>query len=277
MNTTTVNKNFVFVLLSFLIFTSCEDVVDVTVPDGGDRLVVEASILWEKGTSGKTQTLRLSTSSAYFEENINTPVIGATVAITKDDEDTRIVFEDQNNGDYITDAFIPELNQSYTLHIEYNGQSFEAQETLISVVPIEGFRQSTDGGFGGDEIAVNVLFDDPPNVNNFYMGLFQSSVSPLVGLETLNDQFTDGNLNFIEYDNESFEAGIEVNVQLQGISKRYFNYLNLLIEQSDADGGPFQTTPVKVKGNCKNITTPNEEVLGYFRLSEVVNGQHVIE
>ena len=47
----------VFVLMA--LFASCTDVVDVDVPDGGDRLVVEASILWEKGTAGQVQTISL--------------------------------------------------------------------------------------------------------------------------------------------------------------------------------------------------------------------------
>lgn len=265
-----------FVIVLFVFFASCTDVVDVVTPNGGDRLVVEASILWEKGTTGNTQTIKLSTSSSFLEVNSNTPATGATVIITKDDDGTPIIFEDQNNGEYTTEGFIPELDQSYTLEIDYKGQIYEAKETLIPVPQIEGFEQTIDSGLEGDEIVVKVLFNDPPNINNYYLSEFKSSTLPLVTLEALSDQFTDGNLNFIEYDDESFAAGVTVSANLQGISQRYYNYVLLLTEQAETDGGPFQTVPVRLKGNCINITTPSEEVLGYFRLSEVAKGQYVI-
>ena len=265
----------IFLALFFFI-ASCTDVVDVMTPNGGDRLVVEASILWEKGTSGNAQTIKLSTSSPFFELNSNTPVTGAIVTVTKDDDGTEILFEDQDNGEYRTEEFVPQLNQTYTLEINYNGQIYEAKETLLPVPSIEGFEQTTDGGFGGDEIVVKVLFNDPPNTEDYYLGEFQTSILPLITLESLSDQFTNGNQNFIEYDNENFETGVLVNVDLQGISKRFYNYINLLIEQSQPDDGPFQTVPVKLKGNCINVTTPSEEVLGYFRLSEMVKGQYEI-
>ncbi|MEO1262861.1 MAG: DUF4249 domain-containing protein [Bacteroidota bacterium] len=262
---------------SMLLVVSCTDVVDIATPDGGERLVVEASILWEKGTEGKNQTIKLSTSSPYFTENTNNPVTGATVVVIKNDESIPIVFEDQNNGTYITDDFMPEIGQSYTLEINYNGQTYQATETLMSVAEIDEFEQVVDAGFEDEDIIVNVYFNDPPNIDNYYLGIFGASTLPLVTLETLNDEFTDGNRNFIEFEDDSFATGVTVTVVLEGISERYYNYIDLLSEQSEAADGPFQTIPVRLKGNCINITTPSEEVLGYFRLSEVSKGQYVIE
>jgi hypothetical protein len=52
----------------------------------------------------------------------------------------------------------------------------------------------------------------------------------------------------------------------------------LLVHQSSQfNGGPFQTPPVQVNGNCININNDAEEVLGYFRLSQVERTYYVIE
>ncbi len=275
MKMTILNRIVVFALLLF--GTACTDVVDVATPDGGARLVVEASILWEKGTEGNRQTIQLSTSSPYFEVNANDPVIGATVVIIKNDDDTPIIFEDQDNGEYTTVDFIPELNESYTLEINYNGQVYEATEILVPVSPIEEFEQVIDNGFEGEEIAVNVYFDDPVNIDNYYLSIFSTNTLPFVTLETRSDQFTDGNRSFIEYEDDSLVSGDSLFVDLQGVSERYYNYINLLSEQSEADDGPFQTIPVRLTGNCINVTTPSEEVLGYFRLSEISKGEYIIQ
>ncbi|MEM9546822.1 MAG: DUF4249 domain-containing protein [Bacteroidota bacterium] len=264
-------------IFSLLFITSCTDVVDVTTPDGGERLVVEASILWEKGTDGSRQTIKLSTSTPFFEENTNNPVTGATVVVTNNNSLTPFVFEDQNNGEYTAEDFIPELNESYTLEINYNGQTYEAEETLVSVSAIDEIEQVLDEGLEEEETSVKVYFDDPANIENYYLGIFKIARLPLVILETRSDEFTNGNRNFIEYEEENLVVGDSLFVELQGISERYFNYIGLLSEQSEAEDGPFRTIPVQLKGNCINVTTPNEEVLGYFRLSEVSKGQYTIQ
>ena len=54
-------------------FTSCTDVIDVDVPTAPPRLVIEASIDWQKGTSGNFQRVRLSTSTPFFENLQESP------------------------------------------------------------------------------------------------------------------------------------------------------------------------------------------------------------
>ena len=86
-----------FILL-VCICISCTEVVDVNVPNAGPRLVVEASINWEKGTTGNNQTIKLSTSTAYFDSNPDAPVTGAIVTVIKDNDGTQFNFTDQNNA-----------------------------------------------------------------------------------------------------------------------------------------------------------------------------------
>jgi len=263
-----------FVLISFLI--SCTDTVDVDVPNAGSRLVIEASLNWEKGTSGQSQTIKLSESTGFFDSNTNVPVTGATVIVTKEDDGMQFIFQDLNNGDYLTTNFVPELNQEYSLEIQYNGQTYTATETLMSVPNINFVEQTIEGDMEEEEIQLKVFFDDPANIDNFYLGEFIPSNLPLLTLTELSDEFTDGNENFIEYDNEDLVAGVTVDINVYGISERYYNYISILIEQSE-DPGIFATIPVQLRGNCINVNNPNEEVLGYFRLGEVARTSYVIE
>lgn len=270
-------KHNLLVLIAFCFFSSCTDTVDVDVMDAGARLVVEASINWEKGTSGQLQTIKLSESTAFFDDNPDVPATGALVIVTKDNDGMQFTFEDQNNGDYTTNEFLPEIDQSYTLDIQYNGQTYTATETLRSVTEINGIEQTIEGAGDEEEIQIKVFFDDPIAVENYYLGEFNSSVNPLLTLTSLSDEFTDGNENFIEFDNEELVAGATVGVNIYGISEAYYNFITILIEQFGETDGPFQTTPVQLKGNCINPNNPDEEVLGYFRLGEVVRTTYTIE
>ncbi|GGB83137.1 hypothetical protein GCM10007424_23950 [Flavobacterium suaedae] len=260
------------------LLSSCTDVIDVDVPNGGARLVVDASINWQKGTSGETQTIYLRESTAYFDNNRDVPVTGASVTVTKENDGSIFVFFDQNNGSYTATDFVPELNASYTLEILYNGNSYTATETLIAVSDINRVEQGVEGSGDDSEIQLQVFFDDPAGVENYYLGEFIPSNLPIPSLAVISDEFTDGNENFIENDNDNYVTGATVDINVYGISQRYYDYLNIFIQQSGSeDNGPFPTTPVQLKGNCINVNDPNEEVLGYFRLSEFDTTSYTIE
>ncbi len=264
-----------FILFTILLY-SCTKIVDVDVPNGGKRLVVEASIKWEKGTSGKIQTIRLSESSEYFELNNNTPVTGAEVTVSKDSDGSVYVFQDMGDGTYRTQNFEPEFDQLYTLEINYNQKTYVGQETLRRVSDINRIEDAQGVGFDSDEIIVSVYFDDPKNSSNFYFVEFRDSNQLFSYLDVASDELTDGNENKLEYEGENLKTGDVVEVELQGISEQYYRYMSILIEQSMGSDGPFSTIPVPLIGNCKNIDDSKEEVLGYFRLSEVITQQHVV-
>ncbi|MEM9297443.1 MAG: DUF4249 domain-containing protein [Bacteroidota bacterium] len=270
-------RHFLSVFFLTVLISSCTDTVDIDLPDGGARLVVDASINWEKGTSGQIQTIYLSESTTFFDANTNEAAIGAIVGIIKNDEGLQIIFEDQGDGSYVTNNFIPEVDQSYTLEILYNGQTYTAQETLIPMTEINDIEQTIEGDGSEEEIQIKVFFNDPMDTDDNYLGEFGTSVNPLITLAALTDEFTDGNENFIEFDNEELVPGAIVDISIYGISTAYYNYVNVLINQSGENDGPFQTTPVQLKGNCINPNNPDEEVLGYFRLSEVVKTSYIIQ
>lgn len=261
----------------WLTLSSCTEKVDVSLPNGGERLVIEASINWEKGTDGKEQVIKLSQSTAYFEAKSTVPVTGAVVSVKKDNDGSVFQFVDQGDGQYKASDFVPEIGSSYTLEIDYNNKKYMATETLQSVTEIARVEQSVETIFGTDEIKITMYFGDPVEADNYYLGEFNIASNPVPSLGITNDQFTNGNENFMEYDNELNKLGQEVEITLFGISEQYHNYMVILIDQAGGDGGPFPTTPVKLKGNCRNVNNPNEEVLGFFRLSEVSTKTYTIK
>ncbi|MFY7758329.1 MAG: DUF4249 domain-containing protein, partial [Flavobacterium stagni] len=74
-------KKYISLFVLALMFISCEDVVNVDLETAAPKLVIDANILWNKGTVGNEQTIKLSTTTGYY--NTETPkVSGATVYIT---------------------------------------------------------------------------------------------------------------------------------------------------------------------------------------------------
>ena len=86
-----------------------------------------------------------------------------------------------------------------------------------------------------------------------------------------NERRENENVNQVAY-----AAGDLVDMELYGISKRYYDYMTILINQSES-GGPFDTTPVALRGNCINVNKPDSDPYGYFRITEVSKATYLFE
>ena len=268
-----------------LSFASCEDVIDVDLQAGPSRLVIEASLDWEKGTTGSNQTIKLSKSTPYFDTTTNTSVTNASVRVINDNNDAEFIFTHQDNGAYTTTGFVPVINQSYTLEVIHEGETYTANETLTSVTDITEINQSRESGFDEDELEVNIIFTDPESEENYYLFKIQRHGDLLPILGDWDDEFVNGNEITWWFEKEededtdkieAFMPGDIVDISFFGISEAFSNYIQILIEQSEG-AGPFSTTPVPLRGNCINPTNPDNYAFGYFRLTQVVKTSYTFQ
>ncbi len=275
-----ISSSTLFVILIFcLLPTACTKVVDVDVPNGGERLIIEASINWEKGTSGQDQTILLSLSTPFFKQNKFTPAINAQVKVTNVLTQAIFVFSEQESGIYTTSSFVPVLNATYELEVIYNEERYTSSESLKPVPEITHVIQGVESIIGEETIQISAFVQDPVNQENFYYTEFWDTQEGrfLIGREIESDELSDGNAINFELDDEGFKSGGSIEIFAYGISEGYFNFINLLLEQAGGEGGPFSTTPAKLIGNCVNQSNPNKETLGYFRLSESSKYIYTIE
>lgn len=272
-------------ILSGLFFSACTDVVDVDVQNADPRLTVEASLNWEKGTSGANQKIRLSTSTPYFASSQNKPVTEASVKVVNTNTNEEFIFTHNSNGEYTTSNFVPILNNSYTLEIDYLGEKYTGTEKMISVPDITELSQSTENGFDDESLELNITFNDPKDEANFYLFKLKRVGDALPELIDIDDEFVDGNEVEISYEKdeddktdkrEAFASGDVVDIEFIGISNSYYNYIRILIEQS-LGLDIFSPTPVALKGNCINTTNPENYAFGYFRVTQVITTSYTFE
>lgn len=280
-------RNYIKIILLLIIasITSCTDVIDVEVQQGLTRLVVQASIDWEKGTNGNEQAIYLSTSTEFFDTTSNTAVTGAFVSITNDATGAEFIFTDQIDGSYATSEFVPVLNQSYTMLIVHDGETYTAQETLTTVTDITRLYQDREDGFNDEELELHVEYTDPEDEENYYLFKFQRDGDLLPQFEVGDDEFINGNKvdEWFELDEDDdtekidvLQPGDVVTIEMYGISESYYDYMDILIDQIGGVG-IFATTPVAVKGNCINRTNPDNYAHGYFRLTQVNRERYTFE
>lgn len=258
---------YLFGILVFL--QSCQDVVEVDVPNGKPRLVIDANFGVYKNETPQTTEggIRLTLSAPFFDEDVPS-VSDAIVFITNLTDNSVINFIENPNtpGLFIpeTGSFDPEFDIDYELTVIYDNETYTAATQLFRSVPINSVVQGDGVLFDEEDTEIIVSITDDPNRENYY--LFDFDFNLYIASE---DRFYPGEEFVFSYFYEDMVAGEEITINVLGIDKQYFNYSTILIEQSEQDGGdPFQSPPVQIRGNIINTTNQQNYALGYFNLSE---------
>tara|TARA_B100000780_G_scaffold3409_1_gene2799 strand:+ start:2480 stop:3301 length:822 start_codon:yes stop_codon:yes gene_type:complete len=264
-------KNSLCIFFGLLLFTQCQDPIEVEVFDSQKRLVVEAQINWIKETQQTEQEVFLSLSSSYFSDTY-LPASGAIVSISDSNQQQYTFYEEINNpGRYIPLDTVPyTLNQKLQLKISYNGQEYIGSETFMPVTKIDSISQNIINFFGEETISIDAFCMDPKNEKNYAFFEFTGDHIDITEFNVYRDDFNDGFIYNGFLFGSDFEVDDKIRIRQYGLSKKGFNYWNLLINQNTQQGGSsFQTTPSNLTGNITNLTKPNNYPLGYFRASEV--------
>lgn len=269
----------IVITIVFLTLNACQDVVEVDLETAHERLVIEALLKWENGTSGSDQTIQLTKTASYYTNDI-IYATGASVKVINLDNLAEFTFTETSNGIYETTTFVPVLNADYTLEIEYNGEHYVATTKLLPTPTIDTIDQSTDNGFSTIDPEVNVYFQDYANQSDYYRTYFsQNRAGDEVDWEYSNydARYEDGNLLHDFYESDDILVDDIFTIEIYSISEQFNVFLNLLEQQAGESHGPFSSPPVNVKGNCINTTTETNYPYGYFGVFEMHQASYTFQ
>ncbi len=267
---------YLFLSLLFL-FSACEEVIDLDLQTQDPKLVIDAAIQWQKGTSGAVQTIKLSTTTSFFSNDFPT-VSGATVQLINS-QNAVFEFLETNPGDYVCNNFVPEINENYLLRVVYQNETYEAEQRLLPTPNIlPEVEQDNEAGVLGEDIALKFFFQDFVNEENFYKFRFDVEFKATPNLGTVEDRFVANNLLFVNLFSTDQKSGQLVKLTLTQIDRNYFNYLRILLNVAGSNSGsPFQAPPGTVRGNIVNKTNQKNFPLGYFYAAETDVKEYVVQ
>jgi hypothetical protein len=262
-------KLYILSVLLIFLFTSCEKVVEIDVPSIEPKLIIDASfeIFFDKSPITAKVNVKLTSSADYFDETI--PIVtNAIVFLTDLSNNTIIVFSDSNaDGSFepIT-PFIPADNTSYELTVIYKNETYKGVATKVKSTPFIDAFQGDQTLFSGKETELKISFFDAPIVENYYLFDFSKDLFLAV-----DDRFFNGaeyNFSFF-YQEDELVLPETLTIKMSGITKEYFSYFRVLINQSGQNSGsPFESVPSSLLGNMINTTNEDNFPLGYFHISE---------
>lgn len=272
-------KNIQLLLIAFfaILMSDCQEVVPIELDTAPPKLVIDAFLTWEKNTDGSQQKILLTTTSDFYTTKVP-KVSNAIVYVKNSDNVVFSFFEKDIPGEYICTDFVPKIEETYTLTVIHQGQTYTATEKMKSIATITNLVQNNEGGILGNAIELKTFFVDPANEENYYLFKYNYLETPktdyFVGLDT----FFDGNAFFSISRNDKLKKDDKIEITHFGISKQHFNYLRILLNiAGNNNAGPFKSASATVRGNVINTTNTDNYPLGYFSLSQTSTINYTIK
>ena len=265
------------IILSTLIFASCETDVtnDITINDSDPRLVINGGLERNTITPLTTQRIQLTTTASFLSTEELPIISDASVTIT--DGSNSWVFTHSSNGIYENSEIIPEVDKTYRITINWNGETYEGSDTLTKVPQFDNFYFEYEEETLVNDAGYFVKFDttDPINISNFYYyRLFKNDEFIIVAdpgtrdVLIVSDEFFDGRqrIGVNPNDEVAFDIGDIAIAQQLSISESYFDFLYELFTQTGNISNPIigNPPPASIRGNLVNLNNPNNRALGYF-------------
>ena len=122
-----------------LLFNSCQEEINLDLNNQEtERLIVEGRVTNEN----KHHSVRLTRSISYFQNEIVPPLLEASVYLVEDKTGNKYDMQiiDDTLGIYISDQFKGVVGCTYSLHIDFNGESWEALSYLDTVPDMDSIN-----------------------------------------------------------------------------------------------------------------------------------------
>lgn len=282
-----------FILALLVVFSSCEDVVQIKLDQGSKIHVIDAFL-----TDGTYNTVHITTNDSYFSEGSAPFVSGALVTLKDLTSGTSYTFSYSGNGNYFYEtndnSVIGIVDHRYELNvtidkITYSSFSEMKRRASIDSIGVQSVEQG--GGFG-----------PPPTVPYFFCYLYAKDKTDattdyywiktirndtlLFGPSDINISIdgTNGPVNIPGLDSTDFTPpivflgftrfykGASCEVQIHSISKEaYFFFVQAQAQISN--GGLFATTPENVKTNIITPADATTKAIGWFNMAAVAKAK----
>ena len=271
-----------FVLSVFLILTSCEEKIEISLEEGSPQLAVDAWIT----DARQEQKIVLTKTSGYFNNGAPPAALGAEVKLIDDVGNSYFFKDSLNQGVYIWKPgpldTIARIGHEYRLFITYNGQNYTSVTTMQPSVTLDSltFKKEVTGLSSDSVIRAEFWARDNFGrmdyywIRNYRNGVFNNQPGAILTAQQAAFGNGDGFIFIVPYRQgindfgKPFLSGDMVKVEIYGINESSYNFLNQARSQM-TNGGLFATPPYNVISNIKNtnaLAETSDNAVGWFEV-----------
>ncbi|HSC52874.1 MAG TPA: DUF4249 domain-containing protein [Phnomibacter sp.] len=243
-------KNILFIIISAILLSACEKVVEVQYKDNQPRIVIEGNITNTPGP----YFVKVSKSIALQDESPN-PVVNNAIVRISDNAGNSETLVPQGNGTYRTNSLQGTVGRIYTLTVQADGQTYSAQSTMPAQVPFDSIKVETMDVFGELEYNLIPVYLDPIATGNKYRFVLTVNDTLIHQHFVQNDDIKNGVVNTFRLeinDNDlKLVAGDRIAIDMECIDKQVFTFYSTLVQIADSGPGGG-TTPSNPPNNFTN-------------------------
>jgi len=244
-----------FALVVISLLFSCKKVIKIDLNTASPQIVIEGNMYDQPGPA----IVKIYKSVNFDQSSSYPAVTGATVLISDNSGHSELLTERQP-GTYATSTMMGNPGQTYTLLVSADGQSYTASSTMPEPVTIG--KIYFQNSLFGHNIYPGVIFNDPPNINNYYrLIIFVNNVKQ-PDINVTDDRLSEGKI--ITYlirprDTEiKLKTGDNIGIWLESVDKNVYEYFRT----AGRDGGQ-SASPANPTSNISN------GALGYFNACSI--------
>jgi hypothetical protein len=271
------NRLYILLLAAPVFFSACTKVIHLELPAGKPLPYIDAWITDQPGV----QVVKFLDAANYLDSAGPAPVSGAQITLT-DLTAVKTYTFNYSNGVYAYDAGVASIgvvNHIYKLNILYNGQNFEATDTLKRDTKIDSLTGEFKKATGGEKEGyyAKLYATDLAGATDYYWirtyknGALDYYIHDMFSIDgAFNENLTDG-FEFIPPFRDGitdrghpYVKGDVVTVVLRSLSKGGYEFWNQASQQLQ-NGGLFAKVLENVPYNMKN-TQPGgtSAIYGWF-------------
>lgn len=257
--------------LAVLMAASCKEAIDLDVPGGEKKMVVEAEVTTETDSS----YVKLTWTADYYSRDPYPVIENANVTVNG------VVFNYTGKGIYRAPSpYVGKVGETYTLNIVHEGKTYGAKAVLEPMFRIDSIFQvfKPAEGFIPEGYSINYIgYDDRPKVKYTYfrLGYFDTIVQhdSISEMKILFDnEFTPRFVPFaFELPFTRFKVGEESVLIFRSIDKNMNDFISAYDTQTSGAPGPFQSPPANLPTNITG------GAIGYFATYDVVRKRYTVK
>jgi hypothetical protein len=276
-------KYFIFIGISLLFISACEEVIDIELNDEKQsRLVVDGRFTNQE----KVHQIYLLRSTSYFSEEAAPKETGAQVNISSEDEEFPLTENSETPGLYETDVVKGTIGKTYTLDIvTKDGERFSSSLKMDTIGDIDSitYEYDFDPYFEYGYYMLKLYAYEPAPKGHTYM--FDIYLNGVLSNDTLDETSYETD----EFFNDTYLPGVDIyyfpqeyivketnhmHIDMLAISKEEYNYNNALLTETnyrtDLIGSMFSGPEANVPSNIVN-KSGGVNPMGFFSVASVVS------
>lgn len=243
-------KNIIIITFTFLLFASCEKIIELEYKENQSQIVIDGDISNETGP----YFVKITKSIALSEIGDNPTIDNAMITISDDAGNSETLML-EGNGLYSTSSIVGVEGRTYVLSVEIEDKTYTAQSTMPLQVPFDSIKVEKLEFLGGTEYNIIPIYLDPIEIGNYYR--FELTVNGEFVKEHYiqNDEIRNGLVNTLRLeingDDLVLKPGDDISVVMQCIDSNVAPFYTTLILMEDSGPGGG-TTPANPPSNISN-------------------------